>query len=451
MGKTKQIHKGNIDLASGIWNSSAFHVMAKPIGPVCNMDCKYCFYLEKEKLYPRESNFSMSEKVLESFIKQKIETHTAPVVSFAWQGGEPTLLGVNFFRKAVEFQKKYVGEKSIENTFQTNGILINDEWCDFFKENKFLVGLSIDGPAKLHDIYRVNKGEQPTFLQVMKGMDYLKKHGVEFNTLTVVHKENSHHPLEVYNFLKENGSSYMQFIPIVERIAENTTSGDLKLVSPDYSSPASISEWSVEALQFGNFLTDIFNEWVRKDVGRYFVQIFDVSLELWYTGSASLCIFKETCGGAMALEHNGDLYSCDHYVYPENFLGNIIESPLGSLINSNKQKKFGEDKLDTLPRYCLDCEVRFACNGECPKHRFIKTPDGENGLNYLCAGYKKFFNHVDPYMKFMANELSIGRAPANVMNWTAEKDKGFPSYNIGRNEECPCGSGEKFKMCCGLN
>lgn len=426
---------------------NAFHVMAKPIGAICNLDCKYCFYLEKENLYPNE-NFEMPLNVLESFIKQKIESHNTPAVNFAWQGGEPTLLGVDYFRKVVELQQKYSNGKKIENTFQTNGVLIDDEWCEFFKENNFLIGLSIDGPGELHDKYRVNKGGNPTFKQVMKGLEFLKKHNVEFNTLTCVHNGNSQYPLEVYRFLKEVGSGFMQFIPIVERRAVNGNENGLSLVSPNYKGEAEVTEWSVKAEDYGNFLIAIFDEWVRNDVGKYFVQMFDISLESWYDLEPSLCVFRETCGDAMALEHNGDLYSCDHYVYPENKLGNILEEQLETLVNLPKQRKFGTDKRDTLPQYCLNCEVRFACNGECPKHRFIKTPDGEDGLNYLCAGYKKYFNHVDPYMKFMANELRNNRAPANVMKWAEEKDNGFPNYKVGRNDPCPCGSGKKFKNCC---
>ncbi len=428
-------------------SKNAFHVMAKPIGPICNLDCKYCFYLEKENLY-QTSHFEMSPKVLEEFIKQKIESHNTPVVNFAWQGGEPTLLGVDYFKNVVELQRKYAGGKKIENTFQTNGVLLNDEWGEFFAENDFLIGLSIDGPRELHDKYRVNKGDKPTFDQVVKGLKFLKKHKVEFNTLTVVQNHNSQYPLEVYNFLKEIGSGFMQFIPIVERVAEGSDPSGLSLVSPNYRNKAIVTDWSVKPEAYGDFLIKIFDEWVRKDVGRYFVQLFDVTLESWYGMPPSLCVFRETCGDAMAIEHNGDLYSCDHYVYPENKLGNIMNEHISKLVNSPQQIKFGNDKKDKLPQYCLNCEVKFACNGECPKHRFIITPDGEEGLNYLCAGYKKFFNHVDPYMRIMASELRKKQAPANVMRWAREKDKGFPSLNIGRNDPCPCGSGKKYKNCC---
>ena len=425
----------------------AFNIMAKPIGPICNLDCKYCFYLEKENLYPNADNFKMPYNILESFIRQKIRAHKVPNVHFAWQGGEPTLLGVEYFKKVVEFQKEYANGKTITNAFQTNGILLDDKWCEFFKENNFLIGLSIDGPEELHDRYRVNKGNNPTFNQVIKGIGYLKKHKVEFNTLTVVNRDNSYQPLTVYNFLKEIGSGFMQFIPIVERVADIPKNG-LKLISPDYNDTAKVTDWSVEPLQYGNFLCSIFDEWVRKDVGKIFVQLFDVSLELWYGMQASLCIFRKTCGDAMIIEHNGDVYSCDHFVYPENKLGNIMDNPLAALVNSGQQRKFGADKLMSLPNYCKNCEVRFACNGECPKHRFLKTPDGEEGLNYLCAGYKKYFNHINVYMNYMVNELKNRRPPVNIMSWVREKDKGFPSLKPERNEPCPCGSGLKYKKCC---
>ena len=429
---------------------TAFHIMTKPMGPICNLDCRYCFYLEKENLYPAKTNWAMPEDVLETYVRGYIQSQNVPQVSFAWQGGEPTLLGVDYFEKVVELQTKYAEGKRIENAFQTNGVLLDDQWCEFLAKNRFLVGLSIDGPQKLHDHYRVDKGGQPTFKRVMRGLGYLKKHGVEFNTLTVVQRHNSHHPLEVYRFLRENGSGFVQFIPIVERIANTPNRDGLVLISPESDASARVSEWSVEPLQYGKFLCAIFDEWVRNDVGRCFVQMFDVALESWMGYPASLCVFRETCGSAMAIEHNGDLYSCDHFVYPENKLGNIMESPLSSLVNSTRQHQFGQDKLDTLPQYCRECDVRFACNGECPKHRFIRTPDGEEGLNYLCAGYKKFFNHIDPYMRFMAGELQQRRAPANVMEWIRMREhEGAANRQPGRNDPCPCGSGRKYKKCCG--
>ncbi len=429
---------------------SGFHIMTKPVGPICNLDCHYCFYLEKEKLYPQTSSWKMADEVLESYIRQYFEAQKAPVITFAWQGGEPTLLGVDYFRKIVELEKRYADGKRIENTLQTNGVLLDDRWGEFLAENGFLVGLSLDGPRALHDRYRVDKGGKPTFDRVMRGLGYLRKHGVEFNTLTVVQRHNSYHPLEVYRFLKEVGSGFMQFIPVVERIAEAADANRLALVAPTSKERASVSSWSVEPLQYGKFLCAIFDEWVRNDVAQYFVQMFDVALQSWMRLPPSLCVFAETCGAALAMEHNGDLYSCDHYVFPENKLGNVMENSLAALVDSPAQRKFGADKRDTLPRYCRECDVRFACNGECPKHRFTRTPDGEEGLNYLCAGYKMFFRHIDPYMKFMAAELQAERPPANVMAWVRARDAQSPGrQKPGRNDPCPCGSGKKYKKCCG--
>ena len=424
--------------------------MTKPIGPICNLDCKYCFYLEKEHLYTNTANWEMLPDVLESYIRQYIESQDVPLIHFAWQGGEPTLLGVEFFRKAVKLQRKYANGKRIENAFQTNGVLLDDRWGEFLASNHFLIGLSIDGPREFHDRYRVDKGGLPSFDRVMRGLGYLKKHGVDFNTLTVVQRHNSYHPLKIYRFLKEIGSGFMQFIPIVERVARKPDSKGLVLISPAAEEPAEVSEWSVEPILYGKFLCEIFDEWVRSDVGSYFIQIFDVALESWLGLDQTLCVFRQTCGAAMAIEHNGDLYSCDHFVYPENKLGNIMENPLQSLVNSDQQYRFGQDKRETLPRYCQECDVRFACNGECPKHRFIRTPDGEAGLNYLCAGYKLFFHHIDPYMQFMASELGQRRAPANVMSWARLQDvRAEGKRRLGRNAPCICGSGKKYKKCCG--
>jgi uncharacterized protein len=399
-----------------------FHVMSKPIGPICNLDCKYCFYLEKESLYPAVEKWAMRDEVLESFIRQYIEAHETPEVNFAWQGGEPTLLGVEYFRRVIELQDQYANGKRITNALQTNGVLLNNEWGEFLRANRFLVGISIDGPRELHDAYRVDKGDQPTFDRVIRGVETLKRHGVDFNTLTTLHRANAGAPLEVYRFLKEIGSGYMQFIPIAERIAHQATAEGLKLISPEFVGGAQVAPWSVEPIQFGRFLCEVFDEWVRQDVGRYYVQLFDVSLEMWAAMEASLCVFRRTCGAALAIEHSGDLYSCDHFVYPQNRLGNIMEAPLRTMVESKQQHDFGEAKESTLPKYCRECDVRFACNGECPKHRFINTPDGEPGLNYLCAGYKMFFRHIDPYMRFMATELTAHRPPANVMGWAMAQD-----------------------------
>jgi uncharacterized protein len=430
--------------------SDSFHIMVKPTGAICNLGCEYCFYLEKEKLYPSVKNRAMPDDVLEKFIKEYIQSQNVPVITFAWQGGEPTLLGIEFFKKVIQLEKKYADGRKLENAFQTNGILLNDEWCSFFSENNFLIGLSIDGPMDVHNKYRVLKGGLPSFDKVMAGLEYLKKYNVEFNTLTCVQKDNSYKPFEVYEFLKEIGSGFMQFIPVVERESLNKTNG-LKLVAPSYKEEAAVTDWSVESIQYGKFLMEIFNQWVRNDVGKYYVQIFDVSLGLWHGLGSSLCVFRETCGQALAMEHNGDVYSCDHFVYPENKLGNIMEESINKIVDSQQQFKFASYKKTKLPQFCIDCDVHFACNGECPKNRFIKTPGGEDGLNYLCSGYKYFFHGVAPYMKFMSNELSNKRSPANVMNWAKEKDKGFPGINTGRNDPCICGSGFKFKDCCGIN
>ncbi len=399
-----------------------FHIMAKPHGPICNLDCTYCYYLEKENLYvqsPRD--FRMRDDVLENYVRQYIQTHPLDTVQFAWQGGEPTLLGVAFFERVLELQKKYANGKKIENAFQTNGTLLDDEWGEFLVRNRFLVGLSIDGPEELHNFYRVDKGGQPTFGRVMRGLGFLKKHGVEFNTLTVVNRKNSYRAHEVYRFLKQIGSTYLQFIPVVEQIAAEPDSNGLVLLKPYAQQETSVSEWSVEPLQFGRFLQQVFDAWVVQDVGRIFVQIFDVALESWYGLPQSLCVFAPECGRALAVEHNGDLYSCDHFVYPENRLGNIMERAMGSLITSPQQARFGAGKAAGLPSDCRECDVRFACNGECPKHRFTRTAAGEHGLNYLCAGYKHFFRHVDPYMRFMANELSNHREPSRVMEWARSR------------------------------
>jgi uncharacterized protein len=406
--------------------SRPFHIMTKPIGPLCNLDCQYCFYLEKEVLYPEKSNFRMSDEVLENYVRTYIEAQPVDEVNFAWQGGEPTLLGVKFFRKVVELQKKYGEGRQISNAFQTNGTLLNDEWGEFLQESGFLVGISIDGPARLHDRYRVDKGGKPTFDKVMRGLEFLKKHKVEFNTLTVVNRENSRHPLEVYRFLKKIGSGFIQFIPLVERSVEPGSDTGLDLAAPpdlEKKNPHTlVTSWSVRADDYGEFLVKIFDEWVRKDVGKTFVQIFDVTLGNFTGMGGGLCVFSEKCGLGLALEHNGDLYSCDHYVYPKFKLGNIMNLGLGAMVDSEFQKKFGNDKSDTLPKYCRDCEVRFACHGECPKHRFIRTPDGEPGLNYLCAAYKRFFRHVGPAMNTMGQLLQTRRPPAMIMDMIAERE-----------------------------
>jgi len=393
--------------------------MAKPIGPICNLDCTYCYYLEKEKLFPKGENFKMTPEVMETYIQQYIASQNTLEVTFSWQGGEPTLLGLEYFKKIVELQRRHSGGRKINNTLQTNGTLLDDAWCAFFQENSFLIGLSIDGPRKLHDTYRLDKGQKPTFDRVMDGINLLKKHRVEFNTLTVVSASNAKHPLEVYEFLREVGSGYIQFIPLVERLpGESAVVNGLDFAEPPESGqlPSPVTRWSVPSELYGDFLIAIFNEWVSRDVGKVFVQMFDVSLGIWSGHGPGLCLFLENCGEALAVEHNGDLYSCDHFVYPKYHLGNIMNDSLGAMVNSDQQRSFGQAKSETLPKYCRECDVRFACHGECPKHRFLTTPDGEEGLNYLCTGYKKYFHHVDPYMKKMAELMQARKAPANIMN-----------------------------------
>jgi uncharacterized protein len=416
----------------------AFHMLAKPTGAICNLDCAYCFFLDKEVFYPG-SKFRMADDVLELYIKQLIEGHQTDRVTIAWQGGEPTLMGLDFYRRVMELAEKYRRPgMSFEHTMQTNGTLLDDEWAAFYKEHNFLIGISIDGPAELHDIYRVDKGGAPTLKNVMRGLRLLQKYGVEYNVLTTVNRVNADYPLEVYRFLRDEvGTTWMQFIPVVERIND----GGLTL----YQQGNEVSDRSVGAEQFGRFLSIIFDEWVRNDVGTIYVQTFEAALRNWLGMDASgMCVFNKTCGTGLAIEHNGDLYSCDHFVEPDFFLGNIKESHMIELVASPQQIKFGQDKLDTLPQYCLDCNVRFACHGECPKNRFIETPDGEPGLNYLCDGFKQFFHHIDFHMKLMAGLIRRDRDAREVMSITKRAFSG-----IGRNDPCPCNSGRKFKQCHG--
>lgn len=430
----------------------SINVMTKPTGAACNLRCAYCYYLEKKHLYPG-STTHMSIETLELFIKQYIEAQKVPTVTFVWQGGEPSLVGLDFYKTVVRLQKKYANGKHIENAFQTNGTFIDDAWCEFFNEHNFLVGLSIDGPENLHNAYRTDALGKPSWKKVMEGIRLLHKYKVEFNTLTTVNHITGDHPIAIYRFLKEIGSGFIQFLPVAEIISENRNKNGLRLVTPNHSGGKKVTDWSVTPKQYGEFLITIFDEWVRNDVGRYYVQLFDVTLANWVGQMPGLCVFSETCGDALVMEFNGDVYSCDHFVYPEHLLGNIHSDSLTILSTSEKQLKFGKDKLATLPRYCLECEYRFACHGECPKHRWEKTPDGEEGLNYLCTAYKMFFRHVHPYMQYMADQLAKKQAPASVMTWIKqyERDKMANQKKqlyVGRNDLCPCGSGKKFKNCC---
>ena len=400
-----------------------FHIMAKAIGPICNLDCKYCFYLEKEKLYPSNEAWKMSDERLEVFVRDYIAAQPGDHVSFAFQGGEPTLLGVDFFRKVVAFQRKYANGKTIENAFQTNGTLLDEEWGAFLAEAGFLVGLSIDGPEQVHDAYRVDKKDRPTFKQVMRGLQVLQRHKVEFNTLTCVNNLTVQHPVKVYKFLKGIGSKYLQFIPIVEREVDHVATvlkldhaapPDLEHPPADRESPR-MAPWAVPAQAYGDFLCRIFDEWSKRDIGKVYVQLIDTALGKWVGEPGGICVFAETCGRALAMEHDGDVYACDHFVYPKYKVGNLMNQTLGELVDSDQMRAFGNAKRDTLPRYCRECEVRFACNGECPKHRFTWTPDGEWGLNYLCPAYKQFFNFIDPAMRLMADLYRQRRPPAEAM------------------------------------
>jgi uncharacterized protein len=419
----------------------AFHLLAKPTGAICNLDCAYCFFLAKELLYPG-SRFRMADEQLENYIRQLIESHQTPEVTIAWQGGEPTLMGLDFFQRSIEYAQKYLRpDQTIQHTIQTNGTLINDEWAAFFKENNFLVGISLDGPRAMHDVYRQDKGGAPTFGKVLRGLSFLKQHGVEWNALVTLNHANVDQPVKVYRFLRDECQArFIQFIPIVERHhVAGVPCGD------------AVTDRSVTAQQYGQFLIDVFEEWVRRDIGEVYVQMFDVALANWYGEPSGLCVFSKTCGTALALEHNGDLYSCDHFVEPAFKLGNINATHLIELIASDQQLKFGRDKFDTLPQYCLNCDVRFACHGGCPKDRFITTPDGQPGLNYLCAGYKLFFHHIDQPMQLMVRLLRQNRAPAELTRLYVTNDQKWQELlaKTGRNDPCPCGSGKKFKNCHG--
>ncbi len=432
-----------------------FQVMVKPAGAACNLRCAYCFYIEKESLYGGTARLQMPLEVLESFIRHYIAAQSTPEIQFAWQGGEPTLLGIDFFETAVALQARYADGKSITNTIQTNGTLLTEDWCRFLKQHDFLVGLSIDGPRKLHDRYRTRMGGLPTFEAVAAAAERLRQHGVAFNTLTVLNDHNARRPLEVYRFLKKIGDGHMQFVPAVERMPDAVAAElGLDLAMPPINggpaAEARVTPWSVTPRRLADFYTKIFDEWVRHDVGRVFVQFFDVALGNWMGAGSGLCHFAPTCGRAVALEHNGDLYACDHYVYPHYRLGNIMETPLATLMASDAQHNFGDAKRDRLPRCCRACEVLPACHGDCPKHRFAVSPDGEPGLSYLCLAYKTIFSHMAPYLKVMADLVQTGRPASDVMEIIRLQGANRRSPAPGRNAPCPCGSGKKFKRCCGV-
>ena len=396
------------------------YVMAKPNGSSCNLNCSYCYYLEKARLYENRKNLQMSDETLEKYIESYIQAQPVPEVLFTWHGGETLLRDISFYRKAISFQEKYGRGRNIDNVLQTNGTLLTDEWCKFFKDNNFLIGISIDGPEHCHDVYRKNKGGKDTFQQVMKGIELLQKHEVEFNTLSVINNYNVDYPLEIYNFFKEIGTKYMQFSPIVEQISKTRSDG-LSLLPPEGSDDAVLAPWTVDAKKFGKFYITIFDEWLKKDVGQYYIQLFDAALAGTVGVQPGVCIFGETCGHATVMEFNGDMYACDHFVFPEYKIGNIKTHSIYEMVFSPKQLRFGADKRDTLPTQCQQCEFKKLCHGECPKNRIIKTKTGEPGLNYLCEGYYAFWKHSQPYMEFMANELFFKRAPANVMDWAKSR------------------------------
>jgi serine-type anaerobic sulfatase-maturating enzyme len=423
----------------------AFHVMAKPTGARCNLDCAYCFFLKKDRLYPG-STFRMSYEVLEAYIRQTIEGHRTPEITIAWQGGEPTLMGLDFFRRAVELELKYAAPGvRIENTLQTNGVLLDDEWCEFLREYGFLVGLSLDGPREIHDAYRRDPRGRSVFDKVVGAVRLMQKHQVEFNILCTVNAVNSRRPLDVYRFFRDElQAPYLQFIPIVER--DNDT-GD--------QTGTTLTDRSVDGRRYGRFLIEIFDEWVHHDVGRMFVLFFDGVLAAYVNGESSLCVLRPACGEGVALEHTGDVYSCDHYVEPACLLGNILETPIRDLVLSDKQRAFGAAKSLTLPATCRECRWLFACNGECPKNRVLATPSGEPGLNWLCEGLQAFFEHTEHPMRLMADLLKRGRPAEEVMGLLAdeaaqeERQRAALFATAGRNDPCPCGSGLKYKKCHG--
>ena len=389
------------------------YVMLKPAGAHCNLACKYCYYLEKNKLYPTAQRHLMSDEMLEQFTREYIEAQTMNQVLFTWHGGEPLLRSIDFYRKALSLQQKYAGGRRIDNVIQTNGTLLTDEWCEFFAQNHWLVGISIDGPQPDHDHYRLTAAGKPSWKKVMQGIKLLKKHGVEWNAMAVVNAYNANHPLEFYRFFKENGCQFLQFTPIVERLTRHEDGRTLASLAD--KDEISLSEASVAPEQWGYFLCAIFDEWVRKDVGKIFVEIFDCTLANWMGVSPGICAYSKECGHAGVMEHNGDVYSCDHFVFPEYKLGNIRDYSLIDMLYGEQQQEFSRLKHSSLPRQCKECDMEFACHGECPKNRFMKDKYGDSGLNYLCPGYYHYYQHVAPYMDYMKQELMAQRPPSNIM------------------------------------
>ncbi|MGL4518142.1 MAG: anaerobic sulfatase-maturation protein [Phocaeicola sp.] len=395
--------------------SQPLYVMTKPVGSLCNLACSYCYYLEKHHLYKQQklTDFTMSDELLERFIQHYISSQTIPQVLFTWHGGEPLLRPLSFYKKVVKLQKQYAAGRTIDNCIQTNGTLLTDEWCAFFKEHNWLVGISIDGPQEYHDLYRRNKSNEPSFAKVMEGIALLNKHGVEWNGMAVVNEYNVHHPLEFYRFFKSIGCRYIQFTPVVERLVAHGDGRYLASQADEGEYP--LASFSVNPQQWGAFICAIFDEWVRHDVGSYYIQLFDATLANWVGHSPGVCSLAKRCGHAAVMEYNGDVYSCDHFVFPSYKLGNIYEKSLTEMLYSKEQLAFGAAKQQLLPTQCKECRYLFACNGECPKNRFVETKEVDKPLNFLCQGYYHFFSHVAPYMDFMKRELLAGRAPANIM------------------------------------
>lgn len=389
------------------------YVMLKPAGAHCNLACKYCYYLEKNNLYDKSHRHIMSDEMLEQFTREYIEAQTMPQVLFTWHGGEPLMRSIDFYKKALTLQKKYARGRRIDNVIQTNGTMLTDEWCEFFAQNNWLVGISIDGPQEYHDHYRLTTTGNPSWQKVMHGIELLKKHHVEWNAMAVVNAYNADHPLEFYHFFKDNGCQYLQFTPIVERLTKHQDGRTLASLADDKEIP--LADFSVTPEQWGNFLCAIFDEWVRNDVGKMFVEIFDCTLANWMGVLPGICAYSKNCGHAGVMEHNGDVYSCDHFVFPEYKLGNIRDHTLIEMLYGDKQHAFSRLKHTSLPRQCKECDMEFACHGECPKNRFEKDKYGEPGLNYLCKGYYQYYSHVAPYMDFMKRELQAQRPPANIM------------------------------------
>lgn len=402
----------NINIANPF--AKPLYVMLKPAGAHCNLACKYCYYLEKNKLYPTAQRHLMSDEMLEQFTREYIEAQTMNQVLFTWHGGEPLLRSIDFYRKALSLQQKYAGSRRIDNVIQTNGTLLTDEWCEFFAQNHWLVGISIDGPQPDHDHYRLTAAGKPSWQKVMQGIKLLKKHGVEWNAMAVVNAYNANHPLEFYRFFKENGCQFLQFTPIVERLTRHEDGRTLASLAD--KDEISLSEASVAPEQWGYFLCAIFDEWVRKDVGKIFVEIFDCTLANWMGISPGICAYSKECGHAGVMEHNGDVYSCDHFVFPEYKLGNIRDHSLIDMLYGEQQQEFSRLKHSSLPRQCKECDMEFACHGECPKNRFMKDKYGDSGLNYLCPGYYHYYQHVAPYMDYMKQKLMSQRPPSNIMN-----------------------------------